>query len=184
MHWESKKFSRKGFLNRIGFAGLFVVSWACSGAQKAIYLFFSDYELKILEAWCLAVLPDEKNMPDHNKAEVIRRLDEEFYFVSEEIREEFHMAIIGLDYLPFFYGSFSRFHKLTLENRISFLEKTKDTESDLVRAIIGNLKLVTFLAYYGHESTWKQIGYDGPFGNPPEKWSESRIHYKKSVNVS
>ncbi len=184
MHWESEKFSRKGFLNRVSLASLFFVSWACASDKKEKYLFFSDYELKILEAWAIAVLPSQKNLPDFHQAEVIRRLDEEFYFVSEEIQEEFHMAILGLDYLPFFYGFFSRFHKLSADDRISFLEKTKDTDSDTVRAIIGNLKLVTFLAYYGHETTWKQIGYDGPFGSPPEKWSESRIHYKKSVNVS
>jgi hypothetical protein len=36
-----------------------------------------------------------------------------------------------------------------------------------------------FIMYYGHESKWQAIGYDGPFGKVPEQLGEQRLHYPK-----
>jgi hypothetical protein len=172
--------SRKTFIKLIGFSLIGFYVSVCKKLNKQIYLYFSEDEVAIMEKWSEAILPDNQTgMPSYVDASVVRRLDEEFSFVSNEIQEEFHSAILALNFLPFFYGFTSRFHKLDLESRRKFLFETSESNSDIVRAIIGNLKLVTFLVYYGHKSTWKQIGYDGPFGNPPEKWSESRIYYKQ-----
>ncbi len=177
--------SRKGFLSGLGFSAMGLWLWACGNKVKEKYLYFSDSELEIMQVWSDSVLPvQEKGMPSADEAEVVRRLDEEFYFVSEEIQEEFHLAITALQYSPFFYGYFSRFSKMHRDDRIRFLKQTESTDSDTMRAVVGNLKLVTFLAYYGHKSTWQEIGFDGPFANPSEKWSESRIYYKKTISGS
>ncbi|MDZ4725068.1 MAG: hypothetical protein SH817_02850 [Leptospira sp.] len=174
--------SRKYFFQIV--SGLFFSSFVfvCRKIDKKNFLYFSEREQEIVSCFSETILPNlEDNMPTIAKAEVIRRLDEEFSFVSEDIQEEFHNAIFILEYLPFFYGYFSKFQKLNQTDRFALLMLCNDTNSDIIRAVIGNLKLVTFLAYYGHRSSWEQIGYDGPFGDPPEKWSESRIYYQEML---
>lgn len=167
--------SRKSFLALLVF---------CAGIKSKIrYLYFSDSETKTVNAFSEVVLPiAEPGMPSLEKANVMRRLDEELHFVSEEIQEDFHSAMMVLEYLPLFYGYFSFFSRLSKEKRGELLTILAETDSDIVRAVVGNLKLLVCLVYYGHKSTWEQISYPGPFGNPPEKWSESRIHYQNLVN--
>ncbi|MCW7491636.1 hypothetical protein ND861_03110 [Leptospira sp. 2 VSF19] len=167
--------SRKSFLALLLF---------CAGIKSKIrYFYFSDSETKTVGAFSEVVLPvTEKGMPSLEEANVMRRLDEELYFVSEEIQEDFHSAVMVLEYLPIFYGHFSFFSNLSREKREELLSLWAETDSDIVRAVVGNLKLLVCLVYYGHKSTWEQISYPGPFANPPEKWSEARIHYQNLVN--
>ncbi|EKJ88481.1 hypothetical protein CLV96_2160 [Leptospira meyeri] len=167
--------SRKSFLALLLF---------CAGIKSKIrYFYFSDSETKTVAAFSEVVLPiTEPGMPNLEEANVMRRLDEELYFVSEEIQEDFHSAVMVLEYLPIFYGHFSFFSNLSREKREELLSLWSETDSDIVRAVVGNLKLLVCLVYYGHKSTWEQISYPGPFGNPPEKWSEARIHYQNLVN--
>ncbi|MCT8334093.1 hypothetical protein NUH30_10455 [Leptospira sp. 85282-16] len=167
--------SRKSFLALLVF---------CAGIKSKIrFFYFSDSERGTVTAFSEVVLPvSEPGMPSLDEANVMRRLDEELYFVSEEIQEDFHSAVMVLEYLPLFYGYFSFFSSLSKEKREELLSLLAETDSDIVRAVVGNLKLLVCLVYYGHKSTWPQISYPGPFGNPPEKWSESRIHYQNLVN--
>jgi|JI10StandDraft_1071094.scaffolds.fasta_scaffold93871_3 hypothetical protein len=174
--------SRKSFFSIITLSVLGIYFSRCKNKLKNNYLYFSESETIVMEKWAEVILPERTDkMPSVEEAEVIRRLDEEFSFVSPDIQEEFHSAILVLNVLPFFYNHWTYFENLSFQTRKKFLEQVSQTESDIVRAVIGNLKLVTFLAYYGHKSTWNQIGYDGPFGNPPEKWSETRIYYKSMI---
>lgn len=163
--------SRKSFLTFLLF---------CAGIKSKLkYFYFSDSEIRILTSFSEVVLPiHEPGMPNLEEANVMRRLDEELYFVSEEIQEDFHSAVMVLEYLPFLYGRFRFFSNMEQEDRISFLETVSETDSDVVRAVIGNLKLLVCLVYYGHKSTWDSISYPSPFANPPEKWSEARLHYQ------
>ncbi|PKA13580.1 hypothetical protein CH372_02895 [Leptospira meyeri] len=167
--------SRKSFLALLLF---------CAGIKSKIrYFYFSDSETKTVAAFSEVVLPIiEPGMPNLEETNVMRRLDEELYFVSEEIQEDFHSAVMVLEYLPIFYGHFSFFSNLWREKREELLSLWAETDSDIVRAVVGNLKLLVCLVYYGHKSTWEQISYPGPFANPPEKWSEARIHYQNLVN--
>lgn len=164
-------------ISRKAFLGLFLF---CAGIKSKIkYFYFSDSEIKTLISFSEVILPiKEPGMPSLEEASVMRRLDEELYFVSDEIQEDFHSAVMVLEYLPFFYGTFRSFSRLEFEDRIRLLELWAETDSDTVRAVIGNLKLLVCLVYYGHKSTWDPISYPGPFANPPEKWSEARLHYQ------
>ncbi|TGM23598.1 hypothetical protein EHQ82_05305 [Leptospira selangorensis] len=166
--------SRKAFLSLLLF---------CAGIKSKIkYFYFSDSEIKTITSFAEVVLPvSEPGMPTLKEASVMRRLDEELYFVSDEIQEDFHSAVMVLEYLPFFYGRFQGFSNLEEKERIRLLELWAETDSDTVRAVVGNLKLLVCLVYYGHKSTWNSISYPGPFANPPEKWSEARLHYQNSL---
>ncbi|EMJ61418.1 MULTISPECIES: hypothetical protein [Leptospira] len=147
-------------------------------------LFFSISEVEFLSAYSQTLLPQESGFPDIEKAEVIRRLDEEFFFVSPDVSDDFRSLILILEYLPLVKGYWGRFSRLNEEDRKNFLLSQETTESDTIRAALTNLKLPIYLVYYGHESSFKAISYDGPFGNPPEKLSESRIYYKKILGES
>lgn len=187
---SAQRFSRKTFL-RLGFAGsgaLVLGGSVCilnrSSRQLPKVLFFSESELETLAALSEAILPEAVGAPTYKEAKVLERLDEEFYFVDPFLSNDFKTLIMVLEYLPFFHWKFSRFSKLSLESRRQFLSELNHSDSDTVRAVWANLRMPIFLMYYGHESTFKAISYDGPFLNPPEKLSESRIYYRKLVGGS
>ena len=117
-------------------------------------------------------------------AKVIPRLDEEFYFVSSYIKDDFRLALSVIEYLPIVYGKFSRFSKLNVPDRTNFLDARKDTSSETIRAVIHNLRMAVMLTYYGHESTWQSIQYDGPFARIPQQKSLQRRHYQNLTKTS
>ncbi|TGK07299.1 hypothetical protein EHO59_04105 [Leptospira semungkisensis] len=187
---SAPRFSRKTFL-RLGIAGsgaLVLGSSICilnrSGRVLPKSLFFSESELETLAALSEAILPEGPNIPTYKDAKVLERLDEEFFFVDPFLSDDFKTLVLVMEYLPLFHWKFSRFSKMSLESRRKFLSELNDSDSDLIRAVWSNLRMPIFLMYYGHESTFKMISYDGPFGNPPEKLSESRIYYNKLIGGS
>lgn len=104
-------------------------------------LFFSISEVEFLSAYSQTLLPQESGFPDLEKAEVIRRLDEEFFFVDSNISDDFRSLIFILEYLPLVKGYWSRFSRLSEEDRKNFLLSQETTESDTIRAALTNLKL-------------------------------------------
>ncbi|EPG74090.1 hypothetical protein LEP1GSC058_3543 [Leptospira fainei serovar Hurstbridge str. BUT 6] len=187
MENRTYRFSRKTFLRfgLVGTAALFLGGTVCIFKSSSRFipksLFFSDDELNTMAALAEAILPEGKNVPTYKQAEVLERLDEEFYFVDPFLSEDFKSLILVIEYLPIFQGKFSRFSRMPLDSRRSFLNSLADTNSDLIRAVWANLRMPIYLVYYGHPSTFHMISYEGPFGNPPEKLSESRIYYKKMI---
>jgi len=129
-----------------------------------------------------ACVPNRPGFPDIEQAEVVKRLDEELFFVSDHISSDLKAAFYLLEMFPLAYGHLSRFSRLTVQERKQVLTAASDTQDDTLRAVIANLSAMMRWYYYGHPSTWKAIGYDGPFMNLPEKHSEQRIHYAKLVN--
>ncbi|MBM9498766.1 hypothetical protein JWG44_00660 [Leptospira sp. 201903071] len=184
MNVFSEKISRRKLFG-FGFGGLLSVGIGSLLCQRSYSgnvpktIFFSESEAQFLHAYAQTLLPPEKGFPDIEKAEVVKRLDEEFFFVDSGITDDFKSLILILEYLPLVSGYWSRFSRLGEEDRSEFLRSQETTNSDTIRAALANLKMPIFLMYYGHESTFKSISYDGPFADPPEKLSESRIYYRK-----
>lgn len=137
----------------------------------------------IVHAFAEAAMPVGNGFPTIEEAEVVKRMDEELFFISENIQSDFKAVLYLVELLPFAYGKMSRFSRLSREERIELLEKTADTENDLTRVAVANARMVTRLMYYGHPSSWKAIGYDGPFGNIPEQLSEQRKYYASITKV-
>ncbi len=129
-----------------------------------------------------ACVPGRPGFPDIEQAEVVKRLDEELFFVSDNIGSDLKAAFYLLEMLPLAYGHLSRFSRLTVEERKKLLTQATDTQDDTVRAVLTNLSAMMRWYYYGHPSTWKVIGYDGPFMGLPEKHSEQRVLYAKLVH--
>jgi hypothetical protein len=129
-----------------------------------------------------ACVPNRPGFPDIEQAEVVKRLDEELFFVSDNISSDLKAAFYLLEMFPLAYGHMSRFSRLTVQERKQVLTAASDTQDDTLRAVIANLSAMMRWYYYGHPSTWKAIGYDGPYMNLPEKHSEQRIHYAQLVS--
>lgn len=140
-------------------------------------LVLNEDQARVFHGFVEAVIPKGEEFPDADEAEVVPRLDEELYFISSHIVDDMKLVLDALEWMPMAYGYFSRFSRLSPEKRLEFLNGTKDTGFDTVRAVINNCRLVGFYLYYGHESTWAAIGYDGTFAGGPQKLSAQRRHY-------
>ena len=135
----------------------------------------------IVHAFAEAALPLGTGFPSIEEAQVVNRMDEEFFFIDPAIQSDFKAVLYLVEAMPIAEGYFSRFSRLAREKRIEFLEQMQSTDNDLYRVAIANARMVVRLMYYGHPSTWKAIGYDGPFANVPEVRSEQRKYYASLV---
>ena len=147
-------------------------------------LVLSEDEAGVMHSFAETAIPSSAGFPTAIEAEVVQRLDEELYFISDYIVEDLKTVLNALEWMPIFYGYFSRFSKLSAEKRLRFLNGTKDTSSDTVRAVIHNCRMICFNLYYGHESTWAAIGYDGPFAGVPEIIGVQRKYYADRIGSS
>lgn len=180
---NSTKITRKKFILTavLGSFLIGIVASVLRATQKTTRLFLSRQTEETLSRFAEAILPNDPGFPDFKEAEVTTRLDEELFFVDSSISGDFDSAIWILEFLPITFGYWSRFSKLQREDAKKFIHAGLQSETELVRNIVSSVRMVIMLVYYGHRSTWNQIGYDGPFGNFPEKLSESRIYYKAQV---
>eukprot|EP01032_Pedospumella_encystans_P012491 gene12491-14451_t len=105
-----------------------------------------------------ACVPNRPGFPDIEQAEVVKRLDEELFFVSDNISSDLKAAFYLLEMFPLAYGHLSRFSRLTVAERKQVLTAASDTQDDTLRAVIANLSAMMRWYYYGHPSTWKVIG--------------------------
>ena len=185
---EERTFSRRQFLKyallgggSLLAAGAISRFWPRKSFGKLVTL--NSYLADALDSFAEVTLPQGVGMPDASTAQVVRRLDEELTFVAEGIRSDFIAAIYLVEFSPAAYGFFGRMSRLDPARRVEFLKRAGGEGSDLVRAAVSNIRMLILLCYYGHSSTWKKIGYDGPYGGLPEKLSEQRKHYRQASGV-
>jgi hypothetical protein len=186
--------SRRSFLRYSSKTAAITVALGASGCSfftgKAVTKFETQFgTLLVLDAtqantfyaFAEAIIPKGSGFPDVKTAKVVERADEETSFTAKKIQIDVKAMLDIMEYLPIFHGEFSRFSKMTMDDRLTFLNSLHNTTNDMVRAVVNNCRMITFNMYYGHESTWQAVGYDGPFGKVPEKIGEQRQHYAKQV---
>ncbi|EHQ08591.1 hypothetical protein [Leptonema illini] len=178
-----KKITRKQFLGSLILGGTSLVIWKSLplGDIKGYYLTLSRWNLDTLKKMADAVLPRGDGFPSAEQAQLFRRLDEELYFCTGSISSEMRDALLLAEWYPFFCGYFSRFSRLSTEDAARVIDTGMKSENDLVRVVFSNLRMVIFMIYYGHESTYAKIGYDGPFGGFGEILSEQRKYYAEQT---
>lgn len=137
---------------------------------------------QVLFAFAEACVPNTNG--EIKRARVMHRIDEELYFVSGDIREDFLLALDVMQYLPMVYGYFSRFSKLTLADRNALLRALQQTRLDTVSAVLNACRMAVMMMYYGHESTWAPIQYDGTFSRAPQIHSLQRRRYQQLTQAS
>ncbi|MCC5816739.1 MAG: hypothetical protein JJT78_18460 [Leptospira sp.] len=148
------------------------------------FLILSPSNIRTLEKFMEAILPDTDSMPNAQQASVARRLDEELYFVDESISADFCDALMFVEWYPLFSDiptSWKKFSNLSLAERKLIIQETCQNKSGIVRSAFSNIRMIGYLMYYGNPTTWSGIGYDGPFGGFPEKDSEQRAHYREVI---
>ena len=151
-----------------------------AGEYGRLLVFNNDHAQTYL-AMSQAVLPTSRVADRALHLQVLSRSDEELYFVDSKIREDFCMALDVLEYLPVLFGHFSRFSNLQLTERHAFLSSMQNTSSDTFRAVLHNSRLLPLYIYYGLESSWDAIGYDGAFSGIKPLVSKQRQYYADKV---
>jgi hypothetical protein len=132
-------------------------------------------------AFIEVALPKDKSAIPSVPLAVLRRADEELYFVSKQIQADLGLALDALSYMPIAYGKFSRFERMVKEDRLLFIQSLRKTTNETVRAIVNNCRILTLYIYYGQDNSWDSIGYDGSYSRLPKKISQQRIHYSSKV---
>ncbi|MCG8614370.1 MAG: hypothetical protein MI864_27985 [Pseudomonadales bacterium] len=169
------------------FGGLAIArtnSPAIKRTQYGYLLQLDEDQAEVMHAFAETVLPRGDGFPTADQARVVQRLDEELFFVSPQIASDLKAALDALQWMPMAYGYFSRFSRLDIERRLQFLKDTQNTVFDTVRAVVSGCRIICFNLYYGHESTWPAIGYDGPYSGIPEQIGAQRRHYAELINVA
>lgn len=157
------------------------VSRGDSGHSFGPLVIFDAPQAALVHDFAEATLPYGEGLATVRDAQVVERLDEELTFVDTKIAHDFIRIIKAIEFLPKFLGWTSYFSELSREERLAFLNSTLDTETEDIRAALSAMRMAVCMMYYGHESTWEQIGYDGPFSPIPPKPGVQREHYAKLI---
>lgn len=179
---------RRRFLRRVSALGVAAATLTaglplagCSSAYGSRLLVLSPSQVAALIAVTEAVMPGQTGFPSVKETQVVERLDEELWFADASIQDDMRAALSVFEWLPFAYGHFSRYSRLSLEARRALLQQLMNSRIETVRAIATNLRLLTMFFYFGHASSWPAIGYDGPFQKLPPLISEQRQRYAAAV---
>ena len=140
-------------------------------------LVMSEAQANTLFAFVEAIIPGGNRSSSIDYEQTVRRADEEVYFTEQKTVNDVKTMLDVMEYLPIIYGEFSRFSKMPVNKRLNLLISLKSTSNDTVRAVVNNCRMISYYMYYGHESSWQAIGYDGPFAKIPQKLGEQRLHY-------
>lgn len=181
--------SRREFFKASIFIGSSIVFNSCfrkiqeNFQDKGIFLVLNQQQRHTLRAFLEVLIPETNQIEEVFQA-VIRRMDEELYFVDSEISESFQDALYFAEWYPFiqYKTIFSRLSSLNKNERLSFIQDSIQNQEGIVRTVYSNIKMVVYYVYYGLEYSWKDIGYDGPFGKFREKPFEMRAYYKEKIS--
>ena len=178
-----KKITRKQFIGTLLLGGTSIVIWKSLPLSgfKGYYLTLSRWNVETITKIAQALLPQGDGFPSVEQAELNQRLDEELSFCNKAISSDLRDALLLAEWYPFCCGYFSRFSRLSTEHAAHVIETGMKSKNDLVRVVFSNLRVLIFMIYYGHESTYAKIGYDGPFGGFPGRLSEQRKYYAEKT---
>jgi len=177
------KISRKDLFQisiGIGFTFLFAKCLPRS-RESGKFLILSAGNRETFTAFLDSILPTGFQ-EEHTKALIIRRLDEELFFVDPSIAEDFRDALIFAEWFPLFSRHsprWSRLSRLDVRDREHFILHCIQNEIGTIRAVYSNIRMVAYLLFYGMNFAWDAIGYDGPFAGFQEKPFEMRKYYQE-----
>ncbi len=137
--------------------------------------FFSDAEWPTMRALCQRIVPQPPNRK--RPAPIAAMVDEKLFENRTDgyrdarlpsMREAWRRGLASLDAEAFRDGR--RFHELTIEEQEAILAKVQKGEAhdeawgDMPPALFFEKRLLHDIvsAYYGHPSSWNEIGFGGP----------------------
>jgi hypothetical protein len=188
MSWSG--LSRRRFLKSAllvagaGSSGLALQACAPEAATDSAgrpFMFLDRGEAALLHALGEAIVPTQAGFPTLDEAQVVRRADEEMAMSDPSVQGDLHAALAVLQWMPLAYGHGSRYTKLSLPRRRKVLQRMMRSNSEVLRAVATNLKILVHFFYFGHRASWAAIGYEGPFANLPPSISEQRGWYAQKT---
>ncbi len=170
--WVDRAANRRDFLKRtltgavsLGAAGLLS---RCTGGQTGpapALTFFNPQELRTMTALSQAVLPGRGT--DAAVQTVPAGIDREVRHWSARNQSQLRSLLALMeDGTRYFFFSWQPFSKLPLEARRRYLLEWQNSTIDLRREAYQALRMMAFFYYYAQDSTWRGIGYDGPWLKP------------------
>jgi hypothetical protein len=133
-------------------------------------LVLSARELKTLQNFCQAVLPASPaaGAPTDSSADPVLatpyRIDREISQWTPKNRAQMRSVLALVeDGTRYFLFSWRRFGELSAQERRAYLHGWARSEFRLRRTSYQALRMMCLFYYYSQDSTWKAIGYDGPW---------------------
>ena len=87
-------------------------------------LYLRGHLADIVHTFAEAALPQGQGFPTVEEAKVVPRLDEEFYFIDPTIQNDFKAVLFLVEAIPLWEGYFSRFSRLSREDRVASVSYT------------------------------------------------------------
>ena len=172
------EFTRRNFLKATGI-GAFALSASSilpSGcaeyeAAPAELRVLNAKEYRIFLAAAATFLPPlgegDPTVEDVHAAEYI---DAALGLTRREVQDQVKQALAVFEHAPpLFDLRFSRFTKLSAEDRFSVLASWRDSSLGFRRQLYKALRNLAYASYYSAESVWKSIDYDGPRYRDPNR---------------
>lgn len=159
------------------------VGYARFIAPGEVPIALSVKEFAVVKALVRALLPAEDGFPSGESLGVAQRIDEEVWAAAPEVRRDLKAGLQLLEHATAMKGFQSRFTRLEPAAQRAYLEKLLAGSNNTLCLVALALKEMAHLFYYGHESVWKHIGYDGPLVKtavPPD----STVAYKALLRRS
>ncbi len=138
----------------------------------------SASEADVMYAFADAILPSGNGWPTIDQTQLIQRADEELFFLEPANSSDFKALLMLIEILPVKAGYLSRFTRMPKQDRLAFLRESAMTDEPLTNVAVNAPRSMLTYLYYGHELTWPKVGYDGPFGNIPQRLGEQRLYYR------
>jgi len=143
-------------------------------------LVLNKRQAEILYAASEVVLPESINSKDVLK-NVVKRLDEELFFVDKQIQSDFRLALDSLQFLPLVFGKLSSFTYLSKPEQLMVYKGAMGSSSDLIRVVANNIRALLFVVFYGLDVNWEEIAYDGSFSGLAPIESVQRKYYEEAT---
>ncbi len=181
-----EKTNRRRFLKYVGGA-LLLASAGVGVLRTRGYSVSPEREatLKSLSPWQLIVVQHAARRiaaaddvtpaaPSPDDLDVAGFVDAYIARLPATVRRDLLRLLAYVEHLaPIARGYSSRFSRLGPDDQDGVLANLEASDQSLLRGGFAGLKALVFMGYYRNPSTWKILGYDGPWVNRPEKgWSQ------------
>ena len=125
-------------------------------------MFLTSRELSTVAAFSEAVLPggDKTGAPESVPFRIDREVCQWSLRNQSQVRSLLALLENGTRYFLFSWWPFS---DLSLDERRRYLLEWQNSTIDLRRQAYQVLRMMVFFYYYSQDTTWKAVGYDGPW---------------------
>lgn len=143
-------------------------------------LVLNKRQAEILDAACRVILPQNK-LGEQVYKDVVKRLDEELFFVEKKIQTDFKLALDSLQFMPLLFSELAFFTHLPESKQQKIFKDAMGSSTDLIRVVANNIRALLFIVFYGLEVSWPAISYDGSYSDLPALNGEQRIFYAETT---